>query len=76
MKQLHQNIFGDMELYVVMARYGDKSDSRLQDGSLYCHCVCDSHQTARDVIDKDTRNGDILPGAYVDSHVLQTPELV
>ena len=41
-----------------------------------CYCVCDSMTTAREIIDNDTARGDIYPGAYITSHVLQTKELI
>ena len=41
-----------------------------------CYCVCDSKQTADKVIETDTSRGDIRPGAWVTSHVLQTKELI
>ena len=41
-----------------------------------CYCVCDNRSTAQQVIDKDTHNGDVRPGAWITSHVLQTKELI
>ena len=35
-----------------------------------------SETTARKIIDNDTARGDIYPGAYITSHVLQTKELI
>ena len=41
-----------------------------------CYCICDSRETAEAVIDKDTREGEIHPGAWITPHVIQTKELV
>ena len=41
-----------------------------------CYCICDTRQTAEAVIDKDTRDGQIYPGAWISRHVIQTMELV
>ena len=41
-----------------------------------CYCICDSRETAEAVIDKDTSDGQIYPGAWISPHVLQTKELV
>ncbi len=41
-----------------------------------CYCICDTHQTAQAVIDKDTRDGHIHPGAWITPHVIQTMEVV
>ena len=41
-----------------------------------CYCICDSAQTAREVIEKDTKAGDIRPGAWVALHALQTQEMI
>ena len=68
----------NQEVYVVIAtETGSHVDG---DGepveSAGCYCVCDSWLTARKVIDNDTARGDIHPGAYITSHVLQTKELI
>lgn len=63
------------EVFVVMAvevmKKMDQSAERFS-----CYCVCDTHDTAQQVLDKDTERGDIRPGGYILSHVLQTAELV
>lgn len=41
-----------------------------------CYCICDTRATAEAVIDKDTRDGQIYPGAWISPHVVQTKELV
>jgi hypothetical protein len=41
-----------------------------------CWCICDSRETAKSIIKKDTENGDIRPGATIESHVIQTKELI
>lgn len=63
------------EVFVIMAvevmKKMDQSAERFT-----CYCVCDTHDTATRVLDKDTERGDIRPGGYILSHVLQTAELV
>ena len=63
----------DMEVYVVMAVEVEKNPAAEK---FTCYCVCDSASTARAVLDKDTESGDIRPGGWITSHVLQTKELV
>ena len=57
------------EVYVVFVRENPK-DFRT------CYAVCDSRRTAQAIIDKDQAAGDIQPGALIESHVIQTKELV
>ena len=62
-------------VYIVMAeepkpRAGEYERSRK------CYCVCDSFSVAEDVIEKDTSRGDILPGATIEEHALQTKDMV
>jgi hypothetical protein len=69
------------EVYVVMAIERTRAEflraeSPPPDTGHTCYCVCDSAQTARKVIEKDTAHGDIHPGARVELHVIQTKELV
>ena len=61
------------EVFVVMAAEVEKNPAAEK---FSCYCVCDSWVTARKVIDNDTARGDIRPGAYITSHVLQTKELI
>ena len=61
------------EVYVIMAAEVQKNPAA---ESFTCYCVCDSMNTARQIVDKDTARGDIRPGAYITSHVIQTEELV
>lgn len=61
------------EVYVVMAVEVEKNPAAEK---FTCYCVCDSKQTADKVIETDTSRGDIRPGAWVTSHVLQTKELI
>ena len=64
------------EVYVVMAiETGDAVDGHPNTGRT-CYCVCDSDATAKAVIRKDTEDGSIHPGARIELHALQTPELV
>jgi hypothetical protein len=41
-----------------------------------CYCVCDSFSVAAAVIEKDISRGDILPGATIEEHTLQTKDMV
>ena len=41
-----------------------------------CYCICNTRETAQAVIDKDTRDGHIHPGATVELHVIQTLDMV
>jgi len=61
------------EVYVVMAAEVEKNPAAEK---FSCYCVCDNRHTARQVIDKDTARGDIRPGAWIASHVIQTKELI
>lgn len=61
------------EVYIVMAVEVMKNQAAEHFG---CYCVCDSRKTAQAVLDKDTEAGDIRPGGWIASHVLQTEELV
>ena len=61
------------EVYVVMAVEVEKNPAAEKFG---CYCVCDNRQTAEQIIELDTSRGDIRPGAWITSHVLQTKELV
>lgn len=61
------------EVYIVMAAEVEKNPAA-EKFSFYC--VCDSMRTARQIVDKDTARGDIRPGAYITSHVIQTEELI
>ena len=66
------------EVYVVIAieKNSPVDGSGEPVESAGCYCVCDSMTTARKIIDNDTARGDIYPGAYITSHVLQTKELI
>ena len=57
------------EVYVVMAV--ETHDNPTAE-CFTCYCVCDSKQTAEDVIKMDTERGDIRPGAWHTTHVIQT----
>ena len=61
------------EVFVVMAVEVEKNPAAEKFG---CYCVCDSKRTADKIIETDTARGDIRPGAWVASHVLQTKELI
>ena len=66
------------EVYVVIAT---ETGSQVDDNGKPlehegCYCICDTRETAEAVIEKDTRDGQIYPGAWVSPHVLQTKELV
>ena len=61
------------EVFVVMAVEAHENPAAEKFG---CYCVCDSWSTARKVIDNDTARGDIRPGAWITSHVVQTEELI
>ena len=61
------------EVYVVMAV--EARDNPAAE-CFTCYCVCDSKETADLVIETDTRRGDIRPGAWHTTHVIQTKELV
>ena len=69
----HNNNMNNEEVYVVMAVETQQTEAAEKFG---CYCVCDSRSTAREVIDNDTARGDIRPGAWIASHVLQTKELI
>lgn len=57
-------------VYVVMAQ------ETSPESVMSCYCVCDSRTTAEQVIEQDTNRGDIHPGATVEIHVIQTPDMV
>ena len=61
------------EVYVVMAVEVEKNPAAEKFG---CYCVCDSRQTAEQIIKTDTERGDIRPGAWHTTHVIQTKELI
>ena len=69
------------EVFVVMAIERNQTEFLRAEGPTptdghKCYCVCDSMRTARQVIDNDIARGDIYPGAIIESHVLQTKELI
>ena len=73
-----RNFMNKEEVYVVIAiETGSQVDGEGKpvepEG---CYCICDSVETAKAVIDKDTRDGQIYPGAWISPHVIQTKELV
>ena len=41
-----------------------------------CYCICNTREVAQQVIDKDTRDGHIHPGAWISPYALQTEQLV
>ena len=63
----------DEEVYAVMAVEVQQNEAAEKFG---LYCVCDSRQTAEQIIKKDTEQGDIRPGAWHISHVIQTKELI
>jgi len=68
------------EVYVVMAVEGNEPEGTLHELLVpekeVCYCVCDSRKVAVEVIEKDTKAGDIQPGATIHLHALQTKEMV
>tara|TARA_A100001015_G_scaffold242282_1_gene276762 strand:- start:318 stop:560 length:243 start_codon:yes stop_codon:yes gene_type:complete len=61
------------QVYVVMAVEVQQTEAAEKFG---CYCVCDSRQTAEQIIKTDTERGDIRPGAWHTTHVIQTEELI
>lgn len=59
-------------VYIVMAQ--SVIPTQMAHKMLGCYCVCDSCDTARAVLRRDTREGEIIPGGYITSHVIQTHE--
>ena len=51
------------QVYVVMAE--EVIPSQMAHMMLGCYCVCDSTETARAILKKDTEAGDIHPGGYI-----------
>ena len=71
-KQLRTNAFGDTEVYVITAYEWDPDRSRdEQAAERTCYCVCDSFETARRIIEHDTREGRITAPS-IGSQVVQT----
>ena len=60
----------NQEVYIVMAVENAIENVKS------CWCVCDTRRTAKDIIKKDTENGDIQPGATIELHTIQTKELI
>lgn len=66
----------NQELYIVEAvEINRHQPLHEQTGNWSAYCVCDSKQTAIDVIQKDMRAGDILRGRF-SLHTLQTATCV
>lgn len=64
------------EVYVVMAIERRSAEDGQQNSGHSCYCVCDSKQTAEQIIENDTARGDIHNGAFIEPHVIQTKELI
>ena len=63
------------DVYIVMAEE-PKPRSGEYEPTRKCYCVCENVDVAEDVIKKDTDSGDILPGATIEVHALQTKDMV
>lgn len=75
-RNLQTNIFGDVEVYIITAYEWDEHKPREEQApERSCYCVCDSFQTARDIVEHDTREGRITQ-ASIGAHIIQTKEHV
>ena len=61
------------QVYVVMAV---EAQDNTATECFTCYCVCDSRDTADEVIRTDTARGDIRPGAWHTTHVIQTKQMI
>ena len=75
-QQLRTNVFGDTEIYVVTAYEWDPEIPLVEQAAeRSCYGVCDSFETARRIIEQDTREGRITKPS-IDTQVVQTAQHV
>lgn len=73
---LRTNLFGDVEVFIITAFEWDPSRAREdQVAERTCYCVCDSFETARSIVEHDSREG-LITQASIGSHVIQTKEMI